>query len=198
MTEFYGQEKRQFEQTIHVQEEELEDAKQVIKEQEEKQKIQHSVSTVVEDQRVAFETHQHVVEVEEKINEVKKVAEEKVVDLTNQKLVEEKKLAEEKGVLAKVTNEKKVLEETLKTTKDPKEVSRITKEVESVTSKITTVTSYVTKIEKQVTKVTSEITTATTESTSSVETLTSTLHDLEEKSKKDDEKASKSVNELPG
>ena len=198
MTEFYGQEKRQFEQTIHVQEEELEDAKQVIKEQVEKQKIQHSVSTVVEDQRVAFETHQHVVEVEEKINEVKKVAEEKIVDLTNQKLVEEKKLAEEKGVLAKVTNEKKVLEETLKTTKDPKEVSRITKEVESVTSKITTVTSYVTKIEKQVTKVTSEITTATTESTSSVETLTSTLHDLEEKSKKDDEKASKSVNELPG
>jgi hypothetical protein len=32
LTEFYGQEKRQFEATIRVQEEELEDAKQVIKE----------------------------------------------------------------------------------------------------------------------------------------------------------------------
>ena len=198
MTEFYGQEKRQFEQTIRVQEEELEDAKQVVKEQAEKQVIQSAVSHVVEDQRVAFETHQHVVQVEEKINEVKKVAEEKVVELTNQKLVEEKKLAEEKSVLAKVTNQQKVLEETLKTTKDPKEVARITKEVEAVTAKVATVTTYVTKIETEVTKATEMITTATTESTSYVTTLTGELHELEDKSKKDDEKASKSVNELPG
>merc|ERR1711939_1249745 len=122
LIDFFTTQKKDYEEEIKENEEEIEEQKAIITEQEEKAKIEATVKTVTEAQKLAFSTHQKVVEVEEELSEAKKTKEEKVSTLTVEKEEEEKKLK-------KYESQKTSIETTLKTTTSKTEIARLPKEL---------------------------------------------------------------------
>merc|ERR1711881_572675 len=99
----------------------------------EKAKVEATIKTVTAAQKLAFSTHQKVVEVEEELNEAKKTKEDKLTSLNVEKTEEERKLKIQKEELKKYESQKASLEASLKTTTSKAETTRITKEITTIT-----------------------------------------------------------------
>lgn len=114
LIDYYSQQKKEYEDSITENEEDIEEAKLVIKEQEEKTSQQKIVKKVIQAQRDSFEAHQKKVVIEEKIQEYTLLIDQQTKPL-NATVAEQKSLlAEEEHMLKIFKNEVETLTKQLK------------------------------------------------------------------------------------